>query len=432
MKVHLRTFGCRANHYDTEQIRALVAAMGASESAAAEADVAVLNSCAVTSDAEADLRQAVRRIARESPNTRIVVTGCAAARSHDAIAALPNVTHVIAGADVAQVALAIGGSAPSTSSASATPGIASGVSAGSPLLSLARRQSGARATLRVQDGCDEHCTFCATTLARGAHRSRAISDLVDEARALAEHHPEIVLTGVHVGSYGTEHGECIGVLVDTLVREVPAVRFRLASVEATEVDPTLFSLLRDGGDRVCPYLHAPLQSGSDRVLRRMGRHWYTARAYADAITRLTAGRAVFGLGADIMTGFPGETAADHAETVALVRDLPFTHLHVFPFSPRPGTAAERLGDPVPPAVARERAAELRALADQKQAAYAASRAGGTADVVVIGGTPVRTGLTEDYLEVEVASDRARATRFGARLSSAGRRLHAAPLQATPL
>ncbi|MCC7001112.1 MAG: MiaB/RimO family radical SAM methylthiotransferase [Gemmatimonadaceae bacterium] len=416
MKVHLRTFGCRANHYDTEQVRALVAAMGASESDAADADVAVLNSCAVTSDAEADLRQAVRRIARESPGTRIVVTGCAAARSHETIAQLPNVTHVIAGADVAQVALALGGAAASTR-------LAAGEAA-TALLPLARRQSGARATLRVQDGCDEHCTFCATTLARGAHRSRDIATLVDEARGLAEHHPEIVITGVHVGSYGTEHGESIGVLVETLVREVPTVRFRLASVEATEVDPTLFSLLRDGGDRVCPYLHAPLQSGSDRVLRRMGRHWYTARTYAEAITRLTADRTVFGLGADIMTGFPGETAADHAETVALVRDLPFTHLHVFPFSPRPGTAAERLGDPVQPSVARERAAELRAIADEKQAAYAASRAGGIADVVVIGGTPVRTGLTEDYLEVEVAPDRARATRFAARLTAAGTRLRA--------
>lgn len=408
MKVHLRTFGCRANHYDTEQVRAVVAAMGATEGDAAGADVAVLNSCAVTSDAEADLRQAVRRIARESPGTRIVVTGCAAARSHETIAQLPNVTHVIAGADIAQVALALG-------------------AAGTPQFPLARRQSGARATLRVQDGCDEHCTFCATTLARGAHRSRDIATLVDEARGLAEHHPEIVITGVHVGSYGTEHGASIGQLVETLVREVPTVRFRLASVEATEVDSVLFSLLRDGGDRVCPYLHAPLQSGSDRVLRRMGRHWYTARAYAEAITRLTAGRAVFGLGADIMTGFPGETAADHAETVALVRDLPFTHLHVFPFSPRPGTAAERLGDPVQPSLARERAAELRAIADQKQATYASSRAGGTADVVVIGGSPVRTGLTEDYLEVEVSADRARATRFAARLSTNGTRMQALSL-----
>ncbi|MFN0099148.1 MAG: MiaB/RimO family radical SAM methylthiotransferase [Gemmatimonadaceae bacterium] len=424
MKVHLRTFGCRANHYDTEQVRALVAALGASESDAAHADVAVLNSCAVTSDAEADLRQAVRRIARESPGTRIVVTGCAAARSRDTIAQLPNVTHVIAGADLAQVAIALTGDAGGSGFAMSV----AGAPAGAPAmpLPLARRQSGARATLRVQDGCDEHCTFCATTLARGAHRSRSLTELVSEARALAEHHPEIVITGVHVGSYGTEHGESIGRLVETLVREVPSVRFRLASVEATEVDPVLSALLRDAGGRVCPYLHAPLQSGSDRVLRRMGRHWYTARAYAEAIERLTADRRVFGLGADIMTGFPGETASDHAETVALVRDLPFTHLHVFPFSPRPGTAAERLGDPVRPDVARERAAELRAIAAEKSAAYATGRVGGAADVVVIGGAPVRTGLTEDYLEVEVAPDRARATRFAARLVSGGPSLRAEP------
>jgi threonylcarbamoyladenosine tRNA methylthiotransferase MtaB len=189
---------------------------------------------------------------------------------------------------------------------------------------------------------------------------------------------------------------------------------RLASVEATEVDAELAELLRDGGERVCPYLHAPLQSGSDAVLRRMGRHWYTAREYAHAIDRLTRGRAVFGLGADLMTGFPGETDADHAATVALVRALPFTHLHVFPYSERPGTSAARLGRPVPSTVARARAAELRALGARKSAAYAASRVGGIADALVIGpahsAPALRTALTEDYLDVRIRSTAPRGTR----------------------
>lgn len=404
MKVHLRTFGCRANHYDSEQMRALLQAAGAEETDAAAADVAVLNSCAVTADAEADLRQAVRRIARESPATRIVVTGCAAARSPERIAALPNVHAVIAGADLPQVAAAL-----------ALP-LRDGAA-----LPVARNQSGARATLRVQEGCDEHCTFCATTLARGAHRSRPVEALLAEAQVLAEHHPEIVLTGIHVGSFGAESGQPggLGRLLTRLVAEVPRVRFRLASVEATEVDARLAALLRDGGDRVCPYLHAPLQSGSDRVLKRMGRHWYTASRYAEAILRLTADRPVFGLGADVMTGFPGETDADHAQTLALLRDLPFTHLHVFPYSARPGTAAERLEGRVDPTLARDRAAELRAIGEAKRAAYARSRAGGVADVVVIGGHPVRTGLTEDYLEVQVDAGLPRRARFHADLREAG-------------
>ncbi|HVH40562.1 MAG TPA: radical SAM protein, partial [Gemmatimonadaceae bacterium] len=253
MKVHLRTFGCRANQYDSEQMRAMFERAGAEIVAdAADADVAVFNSCAVTSDAEADLRQAVRRAARGRPGLRTVITGCAAARSGGALAELPSVEGVIAGADLPAVAAALG----------LPPGAGFGT---------AEAQRGARGLLRVQDGCDEHCTFCATTLARGAHRSRTADALVAEATALAGHHEEIVLTGVHVGSWGKEFGLSLGALVARLVRDVPTVRFRLASVEATEVDAELAELLRDGGSRVCPYLHAPLQSASDSLLRRMGR-----------------------------------------------------------------------------------------------------------------------------------------------------------------
>lgn len=365
---------------------------------ACDADVAVFNSCAVTSDAEADLRQAVRRAARERPGLRTVITGCAAARSEPVLAALPGVEQVIAGADLIAVAAALG-----------LPDDAA--------IGTATHQRGARGLLRVQEGCDEHCTFCATTLARGAHRSRTADDLVREAIALAEHHEEIVITGIHVGSWGGEIGTSLGALLERLVRDVPVARFRLASVEATEVsgDAQLMALLRDGGDRVCPYLHAPLQSGSDAVLKRMGRHWYTAASYADSIRRLTDGRAVFGLGADIMTGFPGETDQDHAASVSLVRELPFTHLHVFPFSPRPGTAAARLGGAVPPAIARERAAELRTIGEAKGEAYRATRIGGRAEVVVISGGSPREGLTEDYLSVLVDGPQARGSRCSATL-----------------
>ncbi len=425
MKVLLRTFGCRANHYDAEQVRAMLERSGASvldagDPDATGADVAVLTSCAVTSDAEADLRQAVRRLAKEEPQVRVIVTGCAAARSQEAIAALPNVHAVIPGADLAATAAAIG--------IRADAGAHAGVHA------VATRHATARATLRVQEGCDEHCTFCATTLARGAHRSRPVSELVAEARALSAHHAEIVITGIHVGAWGKERGTTLGALLRVLVNSTEHVRFRLASVEATEVDPELAELLRDGGDRVCPYLHAPLQSGSDAVLRRMGRHWYTAATYARAIDGLVSGRAVFGLGADVMTGFPGETDANHEATLALVRDLPFTHLHVFPYSARPGTAAGRLSAPVPSAVARARAAALRALGAEKKASYAASRIGGAVDLVVLGapvpaaiapasrhsgagGPPrLRKALSEDYLEVQVDTPLPRGARVRLRLA----------------
>ncbi|MHB1863480.1 MAG: MiaB/RimO family radical SAM methylthiotransferase [Gemmatimonadaceae bacterium] len=399
MKVYLRTFGCRANHADSEAVRAVVAGAGHQlVNAPEDADVAVFNSCAVTADAEADLRQAVRRAARRGPSIRSVVMGCVAglADREPALLALPSVSHVVPGGDVARVADALG----------IAPDHAAGI--GGP-------QQSTRALLRIQDGCDEHCTFCATTLARGANRSRPAGDLVREAVALAAHHPEIVLTGVHIGTYGVDLGSSLSALLARLVREVSGVRFRLSSVEATEVDASLGRLLRAGG-RVAPFLHAPLQSGSAAMLRRMGRHWYTPERYAQAIERVVAGRPVFGLGADVITGFPGETDRDHAATVALCERLPFTYLHVFPFSLRPGTAAERLPARVPDAVARARAAELRALADRKQAAYAASRAGTTADVVVLGAAGQRSGLTEDYLTVRLDDPALpRGHRFVARL-----------------
>lgn len=397
MKVYLQTFGCRANQYDSEVVRGLLEQGGAELVAdAADADAAVFNSCAVTAAAEADLRRAVRRAARRQPAITTVVMGCAAARDPDGIGALPGVSRVIPGAGGTETAAALG-----LPAGDARPA----------------RQTGTRALLRIQDGCDEHCTFCATTLARGANRSRPVDDLVAEAGQLAEHHAEIVLTGVHIGSYGADTGTSLGALVGELVRAAPHARFRLSSVEATEVDDQLRERLTANDGGLVPYLHAPLQSGSDRVLRRMGRHWYTAATYARAIERIVCNAPVFGLGADIIAGFPGETEEDHRATMSLVSSLPFTGLHVFPFSRRPGTAAQRTGAAVAGADARRRADELRAQGERLAAAYRQRRAGGHADVIVIGDRAHRSGLTEDYLSVIPADGTlSRGTRVRMRLT----------------
>ena len=386
MKVYVKTFGCRANQYDSEALISFVRRAGAAiVENSDDADIAVFNSCAVTAEAEADLRQSVRRAARTNHGLRTIVTGCAAARSSalpsNPIASLPNVEAVIGGADLAAVAEALR------------------IDAAPP--AFPAFQAGARALLRIQDGCDSHCTFCATTLARGASRSRAVSEVVEEARMLAGRHAEIVITGIHIGTYGRDTGTSLGRLVRELVTGVTGARFRLSSVEATEVDDELLECF--SSEALAPYLHAPLQSGSDRVLKRMGRSWYTSRSYRERIERITAGRAVFGLGADVIAGFPGESEQDHEDTLRLVRELPFTSLHVFPFSPRPGTPAEKLEGRVHPETIRRRAAELRAVARQRESGYLARRNGQAADVVVIdgnGSTPGgRAGLTEDYLSV---------------------------------
>ncbi|MDQ6718664.1 MAG: MiaB/RimO family radical SAM methylthiotransferase, partial [Gemmatimonadota bacterium] len=333
MKVLVETFGCRANQYDSERVKAMVTAGGGEIVTSADgADIAVYNSCAVTAEAEADLRQKVRRGARSNPRIRSVIMGCAsglelarpASPGVRSLADLPSVERMIPGADLAAVASAIG------------------VSAGTG----AYAQTGARGLLRIQDGCNEHCTFCATTIARGVNRSRPAEEIVEEAEKLADAHSEIVITGIHIGSYGTDIESSLSALVAKLIVRVPSVRFRLSSLEATEVDDRLIELYRSERERLAPYLHAPLQSGSDRILKRMGRSWYTSASYAFAVERVIDGHEFFGLGADVIAGFPGETDADHLETVRLLEPLPFTSLHVFPYSPRPGTAAPRMSGAV--------------------------------------------------------------------------------------
>jgi len=238
---------------------------------------------------------------------------------------------------------------------------------------------------------------------------RAFAD--EEASALGDRHPEIVITGIHIGTYGRDIGSSLGRLMTRLVESVPGVRFRLTSIEATEVDDCLLDLMESDPRRLAPQIHAPLQSGSNEVLQRMGRHWYTAQSYRASIEKIAERLPLFGPGADLITGFPGETEAGHEATVSLVESLPFTYLHVFPYSERPGTAATRLGGAVPTQVSRQRAMELRRSGAAKTATHVASRVGEVADIVVSGGGSKRVGLTEDYLEVDlVDSDLGRGAR----------------------
>ncbi len=394
MKVYFHTFGCKANQYDTDLVRQAFSDGGATVvDDASHADLAVINSCTVTHESEVKLRRFVRHVAK-SGTAQTIVMGCAAALDDGTIAALPSVRAVVPNADPTMVLRAAG------------VGVA-GARHGVPL------QVGGkyRALLKIQDGCDEHCTFCATTLARGDNRSRSGEELAQEARDLAERHVEIVLTGVHIGAYGQDASQgvvtpgTLGTLLEALITAVPSVRFRLSSVEATEVDGALARLLIEAPRNVAAHLHAPLQSGSNRILKRMGRHWYTADTYRARIEWLAERLPVFGLGADVIAGFPGESEADHRASLSLLHALPFTYLHVFPFSVRPDAPAAKLAGQVPPAVIRARARALRDLGESKAAAYRATRAGQAADGVVSGRQGGRVEvLTQDYLSVYVRSD----------------------------
>ena len=400
MRVFFHTFGCKANQYDTERMRQEAEARGAVHASSLdEAELCVVNTCTVTNQADADARRYIRRVVRDHPGLKVVVAGCSSALRAPAYRAMEGVSGVVEGHDPVAVAGAVLGPAPVPLGLRTSLDRMHAEPIGGEL--LRHRAAGSRGWLKVQDGCDRKCSFCATRLARGASRSRPPGEVVAEARLLARTHPELVVTGIHIGHYGRDLDPpgSLARLVALLLERVDGVRFRLGSVEATEVDEELLEVMADSGGRVAPHLHMPLQSGSDAVLRRM-RRWHTREQYRRRTLEI-ADRlgGTLGLGADIITGFPGETAEDHDDTRRLVEELPFTYLHVFPFSPRDGTVAADLEGPVPQRVAGERSRELRELAQAKGEAYRRARMGGTASVVMEG--QGGTALTGDYLRIAV-------------------------------
>jgi threonylcarbamoyladenosine tRNA methylthiotransferase MtaB len=408
LRVFFRTFGCKANQYDTERMRQELEALGVQASTApGDAQLCVVNTCTVTNQADADARRFIRRIQREQPGIRVVVAGCSSALKPRVYREMDGVVGVVEGHGPVEVArTALEGAR------------REGLLQGEPLVQLGlrktldrmdhepvggellnRRAGGTRGWLKIQDGCDRKCSFCATRLARGKSRSREPTEILEEARLLGRTHPELVLTGIHIGHYGRDlpGATSLSRLVALLLEKVPGVRFRLGSVEATEVDGLLLDLLVGSGGSLAPHLHMPLQSGADAVLRRM-RRWHTREMYRSRALEIAEKVTVLGLGADIITGFPGETEEDHVQTRKLVEELPFTYLHVFPFSPRDDTAAAELPDPVPQRVAGERSRELRTLGLEKGTRYRDGRSGEEAVVVLEGDGG--WALTEDYLRVK--------------------------------
>ena len=400
MRVLYHTFGCKANQYDTERMRQEAEGRGAATTDdRSDADLFVVNTCTVTNQADADARRLIRRLHREHPGARIVVAGCSAALREARYREMPGVSEVVPGHDAVSVAGAVM-PAPLVQMELRTPLHRLDTEpVGGELLRT--RRGASRGWLKVQDGCDRKCSFCATRLARGVSRSRPSAEVVAEAKLLARSHAELVITGVHIGHYGVDltPPESLSRLCARLLEEVPGTRFRLGSIEATEVDDLLVDLLDDSDGALAPHLHMPLQSGADPVLKRM-RRWHTRGQYLRRARYIAERIRPLGLGADVITGFPGETAADHRDTRELIAELPFTYLHVFPFSPRDGTAAADLVPSVPQRIAGERARELRTLAELKGREHRAARVDTTARVVLEG--TGGTGLTGDYLRVHTA------------------------------
>jgi len=416
-RVSFFTLGCRLNQHDTAAMRASLGGAGWGEARAGEApDVVVVNTCTVTARADQEARQLIRRLAREHPRARLVVTGCYAQRAPHEIAAIGGVSDVIGTAERDRLVERLGAprSEGETAAGDASAGGAS-IAAGpararrpfaSPDPAAAPLAFGrTRALLKIQDGCDAFCSYCVVPYVRGRSRSLAIPEATAQARRLldAGFH-EIVLTGADLGAYGADLGRrgLLPDLVEALLALGPSHRVRISSIEPNKVDPGLVAMA-GSEPRLCRHFHLPLQSGSAAILRAMRRP-YAPREYARLVERL-AGRGTVALGADVIVGFPGEGAAEFEETFRFVERLPITHLHVFRYSPRPGTRAALEAERAAAAVSRERSERLRALGRAKVDAFHAGLVGAVLPAIAEGApTPQGTcvAMADLYAPVRLA------------------------------
>ncbi len=396
----VKTFGCRASQADGAALEASLAGRGMRNVAdAAEADLVVLNTCTVTDSADYDLRQTVRRIHRDQPDARILVTGCYAQRAPEEIAALPGVEWVVGNSHKTFIQEMFAADTPYHGQ------IHVGEIGREFLAAPIEDALGdrVRPNLKVQDGCSNKCSFCIIPSVRGRSRSAPDDDVVAQVKDLGSRYREVVLSGINLGRWGRDLPGRMRLvdLVRRLLDETSIERLRLSSVEPMDFSDALFSLMAESG-RIAQHVHAPLQSGSDAVLRRMHRK-YRPKHYADRILKARALMPDCAVGADIMTGFPGETDAEFEDSRAFIESLPFTYLHIFTYSARPGTPAADAPGQVPMAVRKQRTKVLRELGEAKSRAFRLSMVGRRVSVVSL--ESGNFGMSENYLKVAFANPR---------------------------
>ena len=365
MTVDILTFGCRLNAYESEVMRGL---------SGDAPDTVIVNTCAVTAEAERQARQAIRRVARERPEARIVVTGCAAQIDPAGWAGLPNVSRVLGNDDKLKPESWLAGAGSAVSDIMAARDTAAHL--------VTEFASRARAFVQVQQGCDHRCTFCIIPYGRGPNRSVPMGVIVDQVRMLvAGGYQEVVLTGVDVASYGPDlpGTPSLGQMIRRVLAAVPELpRLRLSSIDPAAIDDELWRLVAEE-PRLMPHLHLSLQAGSDLILKRMRRRHLRAGALAVA-RRARDLRPGIAIGADLIAGFPTETDALFQETLDFVEEANLQYLHVFPYSERPGTPAARMPS-VPRPVRKERAAALRRAGAVQAEAFFARQVGHAVDVL---------------------------------------------------
>ena len=397
---YIEQFGCRATQADGAAIERQLRERGfaaASESAAA--DVVIVNTCTVTAAADAQARDAIRKLHARNPGARVIATGCYAQRAPEELAALPGVSLVVGNShkpEIPSLVDAIAGGVAVDSASGFVPASALGEERFSLLHGPAKILTGdifeqgallaapviggegnhTRPVVKIQDGCNSRCAYCVIPFVRGRSRSLEPARVVEEiARLSVSGYREIVLSGINLGTYGRDLSPRVELieLLRRILDETGVERLRISSIEPMDVTEELIALFASS-ERMAQHFHMPLQSGCDRVLAAMHR-WYRAEHYARRVELIRERLPDAAIGADVIAGFPGETDAEHAETDAFIERLPFSYLHVFSFSQRPGTRAAQLANHVPQPVVKQRARELRALGEEKAREFRRSQVG---------------------------------------------------------
>lgn len=397
MRFHVQNFGCRAAQADGAALESLLARDGHA-SAQTGADLVILNTCTVTAQADEDVRHAIRRARRDNPDARVLVTGCYAQRAPEEIAALPGVDWVVGNSHKADIASIVAG-------AEYHGQIHVGPITGETALLTAAVEDAAldrtRPNLKIQDGCNNVCTFCIIPSVRGRSRSTPADQVVEQVRDLAGRYREVVLSGINLGRWGRESGMRLAALMARLLNETAIERLRLSSVEPMDFSDELLSLMASSA-RIAKHVHAPLQSGCDATLKRMKRR-YRARHYAARVETARASMPDAAIGADVMVGFPGETAEEFEESRRFIESMPFTYLHVFTYSERPGTPASGYPGSVPIHVRRERNETLRRMAAAKNLEFRTRFVGRKLTAITL-----QSGaLSDNFLKIETAFRRER-------------------------
>jgi threonylcarbamoyladenosine tRNA methylthiotransferase MtaB len=391
----VQNFGCRATQADGAALEAQLAGRGLAVAEEREsADLVVLNTCTVTAEADSDARSAIRRIHRENPGARILVTGCYAQRAPDEIAKMPGVEWVVGNSHKTQIAELLTGEIDYHGQILIGDIFETRDILTAPVLDASGDRT--RPNLKIQDGCHNRCSFCIIPFVRGKSRYSGADQIVEQVRALSTKYKEVVLSGINLGRWGRESGSTMRLpdLLRRLLDETAIERLRLSSVEPMDFSDDLLGLMA-GTPRISKHVHAPLQSGSDTILRRMHRK-YRPRHYADRVTRARQLMPDAAIGADVMVGFPGETDELFEESRQFIEAMPFTYLHVFTYSERPGTPAAEMPGVVPMRVRKERNRVLRDLANGKNAAFRRSLLGREFTAVTL--DPPGLALTDNYIK----------------------------------